>query len=78
MRFAVLKDLSHALSPRLQERLPGALAPNPGQGAYQKLVACKSAVGHVVEGEGVGELVGAVELQTVGGQEQADIRAEMA
>ena len=30
---------------------------------------------HVVQGEGVGELAGAVELQAVGEQEQADLRA---
>ena len=75
VRFAVFKDLPNVLSPRLQEHLPGALAPNPRQEAYQKLVAGESAVEHVVQGEGVGELAGAVELPAVGEQEQADFRA---
>ena len=39
VRLAVLEDLPHPLSPRLQEHLPGALALNPRQEAYQKLVA---------------------------------------
>ena len=75
MRLAIFKDLPQALSPRFQEHLPGALAPNPRQEAYQKLVAGESAVEHVVQGEGVGELAGAVELPAVGEQEQADLRA---
>ena len=76
MRLAVLKDLPHPLSPRFQEHLSGALALNPRQEAYQKLVASESAVGHVVQGEGVGELAGTVELQAaVGEQEQANLRA---
>ena len=75
MDFAVLEDLPHAFPPRFQEHLPGALAPGSRQEAYQKLVAGEGAVGHVVEGQGVGELAGAVELQAIGEQEQADLRA---
>ena len=75
MRLAVPEDLPHAFASRFEEHLVGALAADAREEADQELVAGERAVGHLVEGDGVGQPAGAVDLEPVGEQEKADLRA---
>ena len=74
VRFAILQNLPHAFATRFEEYLPGALTANPRQEADQELIAGERAVSHIVDRDGVGQLAGAIQLQPVGEQEQADFR----
>ena len=59
-------DSRHAKATYIQEHLPRALAAEPRQETDEELVAGEGAVGHVVEGDGVGQLAGAVQIQPIG------------